>query len=149
MFSKNLPSLLSISTILFTAMAVGIFQNPGRPKVTLFSDLRKQPTPLQEQIAATVPSIGRIQVLNGCGVEGAADKMTDFLRAKKFNVTNTGNAPSWNYQFTLIISHIKDLTIARQIAAALTTDHIVLIRKDDRTYDVTVVIGPDYGERIR
>jgi hypothetical protein len=149
MFSKNLPSLLSISAILFTAMAIGILRNPNKPVASFFADLRKKELPPQEQIAANVPTIGRIQVLNGCGVEGAADKMTDFLRAKKFDVTNTGNAASWNYQFTLIISHTKDMTIARQIAAALNTDHIVLIRKADRTYDVTVIIGPDYGERIR
>lgn len=105
--------------------------------------------PLQEQIAASVPSIGRIQVLNGCGAEGAADQMTDFLRAKKFDVTNKGNASSWNYPFTLVVSHTKDMAVARQIAKALNTDHIVLMRKEDRACDATVIIGPDYGERIR
>ena len=149
MFSKNIPSLLSISAILFTAMIIGILRSPDRTKDASAPGPGEKNPPLQEQLAANVPSIGRIQVLNGCGSAGAADKMTDFLRVKKFNVANTGNASSWNYPFTLVVSHNNDMTIANQIAAALTTGHVVLMRKEDHAYDVTVIIGPDYEERIR
>jgi hypothetical protein len=153
MFSKNLPSLLSIIAVLFTALIIGIFRSPDRLKTPQRAGpqtvLQEKNPPLQEQIAENVPSIGRIQVLNGCGIDGAADKMTDFLRTKKFNVANTGNASSWNYQFTMVVSHTKDMAIARQIAQALSTSHMVLMRKEDRPYDVTVIIGPDYEERIR
>jgi hypothetical protein len=149
MLSKNFLPLLSISAILFTAITIGILRNSNKPLTSLFPEFKKKEPPLQEQIAANVPSIGRIQVLNGCGIDGAADKMTDFLRMKKFDVANTDNAAHWNYQFTLVISHSKDMTIARQIATALKTDRIVLIRKPDRAYDATVIVGPDYGERMR
>jgi hypothetical protein len=149
MFYRNLPSLLSISAILFIALIIGILRSPDRHNATSPPEQEDKNASLQKQIAASVPSIGRIQVLNGCGIDGAADKMTDFLRGKKFNVANTGNALSWNYRFTLVISHMKDMAIARQIAAALSTDRVVLMRKEDRAYDVTVIIGPDYEERIR
>jgi hypothetical protein len=140
MFSRNLIPFSAISAILVLAMMIGILRNPVvvRPSAAV-----------PENGGIIVPSIGRVQVLNGCGAEGAADKMTDFLRTKKFDVKNTGNAPSWNYPFTIVVSRSPDMTVARQIAKALNTDHIVLIRKDDRTYDVTVIIGPDYRERIR
>jgi len=150
MFSKNLSTFLSICAILFVAMVIGIIRNPEKRAVPTAAVSAKTDSLQQEQTAIdNIPSIGRVRVLNGCGAEGAADKMTDFLRAKKFDVTNKGNAASWNYPFTLVISHTKNMTIARQIAKALNTDHCVLIRKDDRTCDVTVIIGPDYGERIR
>jgi hypothetical protein len=149
MFSKNIPSLLSISAILFLAVIIGILRSPDRPKGASAPGPREKNPPLQEQIDASVPSIGRIQVLNGCGFAGAADKMTDFLRVKKFNVANIGNAASWNYPFTLVVSHTNDMTIANQIAAVLTTGHVVLMRKEDHAYDVTVIIGPDYEEKIR
>jgi hypothetical protein len=149
MFYRNLPSLISISAILITALIIGILRSPERHDARRLPEHGKINHSLQEQIAASVPSIGRIQVLNGCGIDGAADKMTDFLRTKKFNVANTGNASSWNYPFTLVISHIQDMAIARQIAAALSTDRVVLTSKEDRTYDVTVITGPDYEERIR
>jgi hypothetical protein len=135
--AKNLPLFLTVTAIIFTAMAIGLLRNPV-PK----------PSP-RDLIAESVPSIGRVQVLNGCGAEGAADRMTDFLRAKKIDVAATGNAASWNYPFTLVIAHAGDMAVARQIARALKTDHLVLIRKEDRTYDATVIIGPDYGERIK
>lgn len=150
MFSKNLSTFLSICAILFVAMVIGIIRNPEKRAVPTAAVSAKPDSLQQEQTAIdNIPSIGRVRVLNGCGAEGAADKMTDFLREKKFDVTNKGNAASWNYPFTLVISHTKNMTIARQIAKALNTDHCVLIRKDDRTCDVTVIIGPDYGERIR
>jgi hypothetical protein len=149
MFSKNIPSLLSISGILFIAVIIGILRSPDRQKSASAFDPGDKNPPLQKQTDASVPSIGRIQVLNGCGSAGAADKMTDFLRVNKFNVANTGNASSWNYPFTLVVSHTNDMTIANQIAAALSTGHVVLMRKEDHPYDVTVIIGPDYEERIQ
>jgi hypothetical protein len=150
MSNKNLPSLLSISAILISALVIGIVRSPERHKAgRLPHEPAKKAPSLQDRIAAQVPSIGRIQVLNGCGIDGAADKTTDFLRKNRFNVVNTGNAPSWNYEFTLVISHIKDMNVARQVASTLSTDRIVLMRKEDRAYDVTVILGPDYEERIK
>lgn len=140
---------MSISAILLTALIIGILRSPDRSMPREVPGTPGNDPQLQEQIDANVPSIGRIQVLNGCGVAGAADKMTDFLRIKKFNVANTGNASSWNYPFTLVVSHTKDMTIADQIAAALNTPPVVLMRKEDRAYDATVIIGPDFEERIR
>ena len=40
------------------------------------------------------------------------------------------------------------MSIAQQIAHALNTDKVVLVRTAEQMYDVTVVLGPDYGERI-
>ena len=99
----------------------------------------------------TIPSIGRIQVLNGCGIDGTANKMGDFLRSKGFDVKNKGNASTSNYPFTLIVSRKKDMAVARQIAEALgvESDKVLLMRNGDETYDVTVFVGPDYSERIK
>ena len=36
--------------------------------------------------APAIPNIGRIEVLNGCGIPGAAGKVADFLREKQFDV---------------------------------------------------------------
>ncbi|HEX7509901.1 MAG TPA: LytR C-terminal domain-containing protein, partial [Chitinivibrionales bacterium] len=55
--------------------------------------------------------------------------------------------PTANYPSTLVVSRTKDMSVARQIAAALGTEKVVLMRTGDETYDVTVFIGPDYPER--
>jgi hypothetical protein len=137
MDSRNLIPFTAISVLLCIALSIGIARN----RVSL------QYGPGEK--ALSVPCIGSIQVLNGCGAVSAADKVANFLRMKKFDVKNIGNAESWNYPFTMVISRTVDMTIARQVAGSLSTDHCVLLRNEDSTYNVTVIIGPDYGERIQ
>jgi hypothetical protein len=99
---------------------------------------------------ADVPYIGRIQVLNGCGTGGSAHLVAEFLRKNNFDVKNIGNADNWNYPETLIISRTGDTTIATQVAGVLHTGNMVMIRNNEETnYDATVIVGPDYRERIR
>jgi hypothetical protein len=97
----------------------------------------------------SIPDIGSIQLLNGCGAEGAATKVADYLRDNDFDVKFVGNADTWNYPYTMIISRNTDDTIANQVAQVLKTDKVVKIRNNDNSFDVTVVIGPDYGEKIK
>ena len=96
-----------------------------------------------------IPHIGSVQVLNGCGITGAADRMADFLRTNNFDVTNTGNAPTFNYPATMVISRTKDMSIANKIENILKTGRIALIRNNEQLYDVTVVVGPDFEEKIK
>jgi hypothetical protein len=96
-----------------------------------------------------VPDIGRILVLNGCGITGAGAVVAGFLRDRGFDVKNTQDADSWNYTSTIILSKTKDMTIARQVAKALSADNILLMRDGDETYDVAVIIGSDFGELIQ
>jgi hypothetical protein len=98
---------------------------------------------------ASVPSNGSVQVLNGCGAEGAANRVADFLRAKGFDVKDIGNASAWNHQSTMIISRSADMGLANGIEKLLKTGKVVLIRNGDSMYDVTVVAGPDFEERIK
>ncbi len=138
---KNVVVLLVLAGILLAAISLGMQRSA---KLT-------EPAQAMSGSAGTVPSIGKIQVLNGCGADGAANKVGDFLRAKGFDVKNKGNAPTSNYPFTLVVSRKKDLSIARQVAQALgaENDKVVLIRTGDETYDVTVFVGSDYSERIK
>lgn len=138
MLSKNITVFAAINAVLLTALLIGVCNNPA-------ATTHKQTAPED----TNVPCIGKIQVLNGHGGEGAADDVAGFLRAKKFDVINIGNAPSWNYPFTLVISRTKDMTIAQLVAGALKTDRVVLVRNEERAYDVTVIIGHDYKERTK
>jgi hypothetical protein len=96
-----------------------------------------------------IPFIGRLEVLNGCGISGAADAVADFLRRKKFDVKKTDNAETFNYPFTIVVSRSADVTVARAVAEALRTDKMVLVRNEDTLYDVTVILGSDFGERVQ
>jgi hypothetical protein len=97
-----------------------------------------------------VPDKGNIQVLNGCGIDGAAKRMADFLRAKAFDVKDIGSAPNWNYPATMIISRTKDMGAANELEKILKTGKVMLMRsKDGDLYDVTVIVGPDYEGKIK
>jgi hypothetical protein len=75
--------------------------------------------------------------------------MADYLRRQHFDVKNIGNADNWNFPQTMVISRISDTTIAAQVASVLATNHLVLIRTSENQYDVTVIVGPDYRERMQ
>ncbi len=135
---KNIFILCGALAFLVTAMIVGASSN-GKPKSTS----------VPAASFPVIPSIGKIQVLNGCGTPGAANIVAEFLRNKKFDVKNIGNAPMSNYQTTLVASRIKDMGNANLVAEALSTDAVFLARSGDTLYDVTVFVGADYKERTR
>jgi hypothetical protein len=66
----------------------------------------------------SVPYIGKVEVLNGCGIEGAAGKVADYLRSTNFDIKSVGNAQTWNYPFTMVISRTLDTTLP-QVASSL------------------------------
>jgi len=111
--------------------------------------VRQTPASAFSSAQKNVPSIGSVQVWNGCGVGGAAIRMADFLRVKNFDVKDIGNAPTWNYPTTMIISRTADMSLAGEIEKYLKTGKVVLIRNNEQLYDVTVVAGPDFEERIK
>jgi hypothetical protein len=107
------------------------------------------PRPAFSSEQKNVPYIGSVQVWNGCGAEGAGKRVADFLRANKFDVKDVGNAPTWNHPATMIISRTTDMGLANELEKFLKTGKVVLIRNGDQLYDVTVVAGPDFEERIK
>ena len=96
-----------------------------------------------------IPSIGSIELLNGCGIRGAATAVRDFLREKGFDVKKVEDAPDWNYGETLVVSRTRDRVTAELVAKALHTDNVALIRTDSRLFDVTLYIGRDYQKLIK
>lgn len=104
-------------------------------------------TPVSVSQSQNIPYKGSIQVLNGCGVSGAAEQMAAFLREKNFDVKKVENAQSWNYPATMIVSRTENMALARELGKILKTDKVVLVRTGEQLYDVTVVTGPDFRDR--
>jgi hypothetical protein len=134
---NNIIILIAISLICAISMYVGINKESS---IQIHEENHK---------SIPIPDIGSIQLLNGCGSAGAANKVADFLRSNNFDVKFVGNADTWNYPYTIVISRTKNDSIANQIASTLKTDKVLKIRNNDISFDVTVVIGPDYGEKIK
>jgi hypothetical protein len=137
---KNISILILLAASIVILIFIGtmITEEPQR-------ELVKKVSPKTQN----VPHLGSIELLNGCGVDGAALEVANYLRSKSFDVKNIGNAPEWNYTNTLVISRTKDTTMASKVAAVLKTQKMTLIINNNTLYDVTVFIGSDYKERIQ
>jgi hypothetical protein len=88
----------------------------------------------------------QVEVLNGCGVTGVADRFTDFLRSEKFDVVKTDNYVNYDIEETLVIDRIGNLANAKLVAGALGMSPAKAFKQLNSDYfvDVTVIIGKDY-----
>ena len=141
MKSENAVLFSCVCGVLLIASIIGYVRTGARTE--------KMPQTVQAVDVREIPHIGRIEVQNGCGAEGAADKVRDFLRSNQFDVLRFGNASSFNFDSTTIVARKKEMTIARTIAKIMRTRRVILLQNGDTTYDVTVIIGRDYKERIQ
>jgi hypothetical protein len=88
----------------------------------------------------------QLEVLNGCGVNGVAEKFTDYLRAGNFDVVNIGNYRSFDIGHSLLIDRTGNMSNAFKIASTLGIEKNNIIQQVNKEYflDVTLVIGKDY-----
>ena len=88
----------------------------------------------------------QLEVLNGCGVNGVAEKFTDYLRADNFDVVNIGNYRSFDIDHSLLIDRTGNMKKAFEIASTLGIEKNNIIQQVNKEYflDVTLVIGKDY-----
>lgn len=88
----------------------------------------------------------QINVLNGSGKMRLAQKFTDYLRARKFDVVDMENYKDTSVARTFIIDRVGDSVSAHKIAYALGVADS-LVRRDIDTEEYVkadLVIGRDY-----
>jgi hypothetical protein len=88
----------------------------------------------------------QINVLNGSGRSHVAQRFTDYLRARKFDVVHMDNYKDTNVARTFIIDRLGDTNSARKIAYALGVDEkLVRTEVDTEEYvEADLVIGKDF-----
>jgi hypothetical protein len=96
-----------------------------------------------DQVAS---DIIQVEVLNGCGIGGVADRFTDFLRANNFDVVNVGNYVSFDVDECLVIDRSGNMANAYKVAKSLGIKNENVIQQLNKDYflDVSIVIGRDY-----
>ncbi len=100
-------------------------------------------SPVQRQI--------QLEILNGCGVKGVADRLTKLLRKHNYDVVNKGNylnkgKVNWNVAETRIIDQIGKVDNARQLADAMGVlySNVESYENPSPIADITIIIGKDY-----
>jgi len=93
-----------------------------------------------------VQQLIQVEVLNGCGVAGVGDLLTDVLRSKGIDVVKTGNYRSFDIDKTFIVDRMGKLETAYLVADSLKIDKKFVITETNKSYflDLTIVIGKDY-----
>ena len=83
----------------------------------------------------------RVEVLNGCGVPGAAERVATDLRAGHFIVERTGNAPEFGHTENLVIARTADREAMEEVARRLDCPNRLIQRNETADVDVTVIVG--------
>lgn len=93
-------------------------------------------------------SIIQLEVLNGCGMPGVAEKFTDYLRRKNFDVVQSGNYRSFDIDNTMVIDRTGNKANAEKVAEALGIEKKFIIQQLNNDYflDVSLVIGKDFNQ---
>ena len=117
----------------------------------LFQRLQVTPVVAHQAVslADTYPAasdIFQVEVRNGAGVEGAAERMRAYLIEKGYDVVEVGNHSSFNVENTQVIDRVGNPAIAQQVAASLglSADHVRQEERPDFELDASVIIGKDY-----
>ncbi|MBD1208080.1 MAG: LytR C-terminal domain-containing protein [Ignavibacteria bacterium] len=104
--------------------------------------------PIIEQSDDLVRQGDQIQVnlLNGCGDQGVARRMMNYLRSSGFDVVEIDNYSRFSVQRSFVIDRVGDSLSAMKTAKALgIADSLRVLRIDSTLYiRASVVIGRDY-----
>jgi hypothetical protein len=95
---------------------------------------------------STTGEVIQLDVLNGCGVQGVAQKFTDYLRKRNFDVVQSSNYKTFDVEQSLVIDRVGNRENARKVAAALGVEERNILQEINPDYylHVSVVIGRDY-----
>ncbi len=90
----------------------------------------------------------KIEVLNGCGVDGLARKFADFLKGQGFDPVNITNFERSDIPRTMIIDRTSNALVnGHKVAHALglsDDDYVSYLASPERMVSVSVIIGQDY-----
>jgi hypothetical protein len=92
----------------------------------------------------------QVEVLNGCGVSGVAESLTDYLRINNIDEVNLGNYRSFEIENSIIIGRNEKIHNAEIVAAIVGLDAHNIIQQINPDYmlDVTFILGKDYRDLI-
>lgn len=103
-----------------------------------------------EDTLGSKPSLGeevRVQILNGNGVPGIGEKVAEKLSSENFRVLLSGNAQSFDYEKTLIVTYDSSeegLAIAERAQKLLGVGEVQVSAQGQGIVDLTIVAGKDF-----
>lgn len=115
---------------------------------SLITKIKGHTSASDEELKNIPDVIVQLEVLNGCGVAGIADKFTTYLRKNNFDVVQVGNFTSFDVDNTIVIDRTGKKANAEKVANALGIDAKNIIQQINNDYflDVSLIIGKDFNK---
>lgn len=93
---------------------------------------------------ANIPYI-RVEVLNGCGVDNLAYKVSLFLREKGFDVVEISDVKGQKVERTIVIERLdKNMSNAKRLANVIKCSNITAMLDSTLFLETTLLLGKDY-----
>ncbi len=91
-----------------------------------------------------------VEILNGCGVPGLAEKVSNFLRSQQMDVVRSDNADHYNYDQTILILRNENFEGLKKVSQSFGINEqdelrIKHIPDEKLSVDITVIIGSDFA----
>ncbi len=135
--------LLTVVVLLVTGALIGSFLLEWRHtplEVPPGPDAFRGTPLLPENAEARV----RVEVLNGAGTRGAAERVASRLRAMGFDVVYFGNADRFDVSVTHVLDRSGRPVAAGALADSLGIGHFSVDLDPELHLDATVVLGSDW-----
>jgi len=134
-------AIFSLSVVIvgfIFSMGKRLVQNPDKVVLSQVNEVIPDSVPYQGIV---------IEVLNGCGTPGLAQKFTNYLRSEGFDVIYTGNADHLNYSNTLLIERDDNSDKTKEVNEVLTLNpERINVNHDPSLHvDLTLILGKDYN----
>jgi hypothetical protein len=146
--SSRTPSSRRNPRILILNIVIGLLVVVvGYLAYSLLSRSVLQP-PVDPGKAGVAPGeVIQIDVLNGSGLQGAANNCTSYLRARGFDVVEMRNYKTSDVDESLVIDRVGNMTNAERVAYAIGIKKKNIVQQLNHDYyvDVSVVIGKDFN----
>lgn len=91
-------------------------------------------------------SAGVVEVLNGTGRKGAANRIAERLRVQGYDVVKIGNAPERNHSRTIVAERRAAPQVAAGVAKAIGVPSFFSFHNENLLVDATVFVGRDFEE---
>ncbi|MDH3734758.1 MAG: LytR C-terminal domain-containing protein [Gemmatimonadota bacterium] len=86
----------------------------------------------------------KVEVLNGSGERGAADRVGDLLLSLNYDVVTVDNADHFDYGVSHILDRSGAGVMVSELGRRIGADSIVVAIEPDLLLDVTVMLGSDW-----
>ena len=150
--NMTLNGAIGIVGVLLLGFIISFSRNEshsGVPVEVTFPEVVDQPR-LAVEVFEKNPILDiKVEVLNGCGVQGLAGKTAEFLRSKQVDVVRSDDADHHNYPKTVIIQRNENIESLKRVSDAFGVlmddkSRIKIVPDETLGVDVTVILGKDY-----